>query len=175
MQHTTLGADGRVSAAGGVIGLPRLDYGNATLVGLPAYQLHRLQSVMNAGARLIFRARKFDHVTDLLFNLHWLRAPERITYKVTVLMYQCLHGAAPGYLADDLHRVTDDVTRSRLRSASTSVLIIPRTRLSTIGDRSFPAADARIWNSVPVDVIATPSVSTVRSRLKIHLFRVSYP
>jgi len=32
--------------------LQRLDYGNATLVGLPAYQLSRLQSVLNAAARL---------------------------------------------------------------------------------------------------------------------------
>ena len=126
---------------------------------------------------LIFRARKYDHVTDLLFKLHWLRAPECITYKVAVglLTYQCLHDAAPGYLADDLHRVSDDVTRSRLRSSSTSALIVPRTRLSTIGDRSFPVAAARIWNSLPADVIIAPSVSTFKSRLKTVLFRVSYP
>jgi len=31
--------------------LQRLDFGNATLVGLPAYQLSRLQSVLNAAAR----------------------------------------------------------------------------------------------------------------------------
>jgi len=33
--------------------LTRLDYGNATLAGLPAYLLNRLQSVLNASARLI--------------------------------------------------------------------------------------------------------------------------
>jgi len=33
--------------------LSRLDYGSATLVGLPAYQTDRLQSVLNAAAWLV--------------------------------------------------------------------------------------------------------------------------
>jgi len=33
--------------------LSRLDYGNITLIGIPAYQLSRLQSAMNAAARSI--------------------------------------------------------------------------------------------------------------------------
>ena len=46
--------------------LTRLDYGNATLSSLPTSLLNRLQSVLNAAARLVFSARKFDHVTPLL-------------------------------------------------------------------------------------------------------------
>ena len=45
--------------------------------GLPAVQLDRLQSVLNAAARLIYRRRKFDHVSPLLKELHWLPVPER--------------------------------------------------------------------------------------------------
>ena len=54
--------------------LTRLDYGSATLAGLPRQLLDRLQSVMNAAARLIFSVRKFDHVTPILCDHHWLRA-----------------------------------------------------------------------------------------------------
>ena len=43
--------------------LTKLDYGRATSAGLPAVQLDRLQSVLNAAARLIYRRRKFDHVS----------------------------------------------------------------------------------------------------------------
>ena len=48
-----------------------LDYGNAarpTLYGLPGNQIDRLQSVMNAAARLVLSARKYtyEHVTPLL-------------------------------------------------------------------------------------------------------------
>jgi len=44
--------------------LNRLDFGNATSAGLPAHQCRRLQSVLNATARLIYRRRCFDHVTS---------------------------------------------------------------------------------------------------------------
>jgi hypothetical protein len=43
--------------------LTKLDYGNATLAGVPAHQIHRLQAVMNAAARLIFHASRHDHIT----------------------------------------------------------------------------------------------------------------
>jgi len=51
--------------------MTRLDYGSATLAGLPAHLLNRLQSVLNAAARLVCYAQKYDHVTHLLRNLHW--------------------------------------------------------------------------------------------------------
>ena len=60
--------------------LSRLDYGNGTLVGLPIHLIRRLQSVQNAAARLIFRLRRSDHITDALISLHWLRLPERIVF-----------------------------------------------------------------------------------------------
>jgi len=37
----------------------RLDYGNFVLVGLPAYLVRQLQSVLNAAARLVFRLRQY--------------------------------------------------------------------------------------------------------------------
>ena len=52
--------------------LSRLDYGSTTLVGLPAYQIDRLQSVLNAAAWLVYSSRRYDHVTPLLRELHWL-------------------------------------------------------------------------------------------------------
>jgi len=55
-----------------------LDYGYITLIGIPAYQLRLLQSVMNAAARSIAGLRRFDHITDALASLHWLCSSERI-------------------------------------------------------------------------------------------------
>jgi len=73
-------------------------YKNAVLVGLPVYLVRRLQSVLNAAARLIYHMRSADHITDMLISLHWLRASQRIEYKVAVLTYKVLHGTAPRYL-----------------------------------------------------------------------------
>jgi len=81
----------------------RLDYGNSVLVGLPAYLLCQLQSVLNAAARLVYHLRARDHITDALISLHWLRVPERILYKVAVLTYKALHGGSPRYLSSLVH------------------------------------------------------------------------
>ena len=73
----------------------RLDYGNGVLVGVPANLMRRLQSVLNAAARLIYRLKTRDHITYALISLHWLRVPERIQYKLATLAYRVLHGDAP--------------------------------------------------------------------------------
>jgi len=98
-----------------------LDSGNAMLASLPAYQYRRLQSVLNPAARLIYRCWRFDHVTPLLRDLHWLKVPERVTYKLAVTVYRCLHGMALPYLCDDLQRI--------------GAGCVPATGLVTFGDR----------------------------------------
>jgi hypothetical protein len=153
----------------------RLDYGNATLAGLPACLMDRLQSVLNAAARLVFSLRKYDHVTPLLRELHWLKVEQRVEYKLAVLVYRCFNNLAPSYLSNDLQRVSDLVARRRLRSASTTALVIPPTRRSTIGDRAFPVAAARTWNSLSAHVTSSPSLSTFKNRLKTELFVRSFP
>jgi len=67
--------------------MPRLDYGKATFAGLPASQLRGLQSVLNAATRLIHRSSQYEHVTPMLRDLHWLWSPERIDFKLAVLVY----------------------------------------------------------------------------------------
>ena len=154
--------------------LTKLDYGCATLAGAPACLLDKLQSVMNAAARLICSARKYDHVTPLLRELHWLRVPERITFRLAVYAYRCQHGLAPSYLADDIRRVADVESRRRLRSASTAQLLVPPTEHSTIGDRAFPVAAAHAWNSLTSHVTSSLSLPVFRSRLKAELFARSF-
>jgi len=139
--------------------LTRLDYGNGTLAGLPAYLVRRLQSVLNAGARLIFKLRRSDHVTDALICLHWLRVPERVQYKLAVLAFKILHGAAPPYLGP-LVPVAGLSGRRGLRSADSAHLSVPPFRLSTIGGRTFGAAAARAWNDLP-DVVTSSSTLSI--------------
>ena len=69
--------------------------------------------------------------------LHWLRAPQRIQFKLAVFVYLSLHGMAPPYLADQFLRVADFDSRRRLRSASTTALVVPPTRHRTINDCAF--------------------------------------
>ena len=80
--------------------------------------------------------------TPLLRQLHWLKAAERIDYKLALLVYKCRQGVAPLYLADELCQPADTEARCHLRSASTSSLIVRRTRLQpsvTELFQSFPS------------------------------------
>ena len=78
----------------------RLDYCNSLLARLPWSLVQQLQSVLNSAARLIFGLKRFDHITPALMELHWLPYPQRITYKLCMIMLKCLRGSAPAYLAD---------------------------------------------------------------------------
>ena len=97
-----------------------------------------------------------------------------VPYKLALLVYKCLQGVAPSYLADDLCRTADVEARRRLRSASSPSLVVRRKRLSTYGDRAFPVATTRVWNSLPHHVTSAQSLPVFCSRLKTHLFSRSF-
>jgi len=109
--------------------LSRLDYGNATLAGILSQLCRHLQAVLNASARSVAGLRRSDHITAMLANFHWLRASERIQFKLATLVYRSLHGPVPRYLSDDLRRVADIPSRRNLQSASSCQLEVPRTHL----------------------------------------------
>ena len=108
--------------------LSRLDFGNAdVLIGLAAYLLRRVQSVQNAAARLIYRLRRSDHISDALVKLQRLRVAERVEFKTAVLVYKVLHRQAPHYLGP-LTRVADLPGRLALRSTGSNRLHAPYVR-----------------------------------------------
>ena len=136
--------------------------------------MDRLRSVLNASARLIYASRRTEHVTPLLRDLHWLRYPERISYKLAVLVFRCPHGLAPSYLADEFTRVSEIVSRWNLRSASTANLVVPHFQRKTLGGRAFPVAAAQAWNSLPSHVTSSSSLASFKRNLKTELFLRSY-
>ena len=105
----------------------RIDYCNSMLYGVSDGLLKKLQAVQNAAARVVTGARKFDHVTPVLRDLHWLPVRQRIKYKLAMTVYKCLHGLAPTYLVDDCHTISAIAGKRHLRSADTGTLFVPRT------------------------------------------------
>ena len=82
----------------------KLDQCNSVLLGTSVYPQDRLQSVLNAAARLVYgySRRTSEHTTPLIWELHWLRVPERIQFRLCVLAYHCVHVTTPAYLSDSL-------------------------------------------------------------------------
>ena len=66
----------------------KLDCRNVALAsGLPRCDPDRLQSVINAAARLTVGAQTYDHITPSLAEIHWLRMPQCIQYKLCELAH----------------------------------------------------------------------------------------
>ena len=103
-------------------------------------------------------------------ELHWLPVRQRLKFKTAVLVFKCLHGLAPAYLADYCQPTTVTAGRTRLRSAHTRQLAVPRTNTS-YGDRSFAVSGSSMWNSLPAAVRSSDcAVTTFRTQLKTLLF-----
>ena len=73
----------------------KLDHNNTLLYDISKCLSNRLQLVQNAAAKLIARKKKFDHVTPLLEELHWLPVEYRIIFKMMLICFKALHGTGP--------------------------------------------------------------------------------
>jgi hypothetical protein len=148
----------------------RLDYCNSLLAGVTGGLLKKLQYVQNAAARLISRTRKFDHISPVLRDLHWLPIRHRVDFKIATLVFKCLHGLAPPYLADDIIPLASIPGRRLLRSSSTQTLSVPPAR-TVYGSRCFSVYGPTVWNSLPAELrTADCSMALFRQRLKTHFF-----
>ena len=63
-------------------------------------KLEMTNEKINSAARLIHLTSRYEHVTPLLIQLHWLPIEQRITFKIAVITFKALHGAAPSYITD---------------------------------------------------------------------------
>ena len=147
----------------------RLDYCNSLLAGAPRYQMNRLQAVLNTAARLVCRLRKFDHIQQALRDsLHWLQVPQRIEFKLCLLVFKALHGLAPTYLAEFCTPVSSIDARRKLRSAGRGDLLVPST-VTNFGRRSFSAAAPAAWNRLPQNIRDLQTVDAFKAALKTFL------
>ena len=61
----------------------------------PQYQQQRLQTVLNAAARVVYHLAKYNHISPVLKELHWLLVKYRVIFKIILLVFNDLHGMAP--------------------------------------------------------------------------------
>ena len=137
----------------------RLDYCNGLLCGITDDLLYRLQKVQNNAARVIIGFKKYDHITPVLKDLHWLPIRNRIEFEILLLTFQYMQGCAPLYLRKLLVKQANTRT---LRSNTKNVLQIPHTNMKRFCDRAFGVYAPRLWNELPDNIKAVDSVQNVR-------------
>ena len=138
--------------------LSRLDYCNGLLGGIPEYLNNRLNTVLCAAARLALDLPRICHIRDVMRKtLHWLEFPNRVTFKLSTLAFQCLHGTSPEYLARSC--VPSDRPHLRSFTNFTSGLpVVPPFRTVPMWITRFP-------RDLLCHVILYPAQLTVLPRL----------
>ena len=86
----------------------------------------KLQLTQNSAARLITGTKKYSPITPVLQQLHWLPVKSRISFKILLLTFQCLHNMAPSYLHVHVQELLNKYTPTRnLRSSQKNLLECP--------------------------------------------------
>ena len=153
--------------------LSKIDYCNALYYGIPQKLIEKLEKIQNTAAKIIFKAKKSDHVTPLLMKLHWLPVSARIEYKIALLVFKFFTDTHfPLYLSElfEIYK-----PKRTLRSSNDSRLLVKKkVRKKTYGNKSLTYAAPSIWNTLPFHVRHSKSISIFKKNLKTYLFKKSF-
>ena len=73
----------------------------------------RLQKVQNFAARIVTGARKYEHITPMLKELHWLPVAKQLEVRDILMAFKCIKGLAPPSLCNKFS------TRSQVHTRNT--------------------------------------------------------
>ena len=144
----------------------KLDRGNALLYDLPSTQIEKLQRIQNSAACLV-RTKKFDHISLILRDLHWLTVNNRIIFKILLMIFKALRSLAPRYLSEILAPYRPPCN---LRSSNANFLAVPRCRTKTYRERAFVDAACNLCNGLPATIRNTESLSVVKCKVETFSF-----
>ena len=115
--------------------------------------------------------KKFEHITPVLSDLHWLPLEKQILFKLLCLTFEAFNGLAPHYWTDQLKQYTPTQT---LPSTDKGLLCVPKIRTKIYGARAFAYAAPIHYNSIPLEIRQSTTFPMFKIRLKTQFFRESY-
>lgn len=129
--------------------------------------------MLNWAARIVYQAKKYEHVTCPHGTTHWLPTEQRINLKILLITFKVLHNQASTYLIDLL---THYHTLRLLYSSAKNLLWNPTYNLQTYDGCSFAVVTPLLWNPLLQSVKDSILVDTFKVNVdsKKHLFLSAY-
>ena len=106
----------------------------------PVIDTGRIDAARIDAARIVSRKRKRDHITPVLYDLHWLPVRDRISFKLLTIAYKCKHNDTPMYLQNI---ISSHLPTRNLRSSSKHTFTPLVTSTKTYGHRAFPVCHTK--------------------------------
>ena len=140
--------------------------------GISDYNIKKLQRIQNTLARIVTDCSRYDHISPVLADLHWLPVPVRINYKLAMITFKTLSTGHPVYLSS---LITPYVPARNLRSSDAFKLCIPPVTVAQteFARRAFAYVAPQFWNTLPLHLRSYDRASQPTSfgrKLKTELF-----
>jgi len=130
--------------------ISRLGYRNTLLHIKPLFVINHLHRVESCAARLMICTCKREHITPVLFQLHWLAVRHKSMYKILFYVFQVLHGCnRPANTV----KLSDLVQRYRpvrqLRSGFGLLLKMISSQTKVYNNLILRVSAPALWNGLP--------------------------
>ena len=104
--------------------------------------------------------RNVNQLKKCFKDLHWLNIDQRISFKVLILVYKCIHNLAPLFLQNHI----------KIKNHNKKLLCTDYFPVSNIGRRAFKFFAPRQWNCLPDSLRIVDTFSTFKAHLKTYIF-----
>ena len=91
-----------------------------------------------------------------------------IIFKILFFTFKALNNLCPSYISDLLE--TYKPIRS-IRSSSRNLVVIPRSKLKSYGDRAFSVSAPKLWHGIPETIKCSVDLNAFKRNLKTYLFK----
>ena len=117
----------------------RLDYCNSLPYKIPTVHMSKLQHIQNSAAWLVCSTARFNHITPVLFSLHWVPIAYRNKFKILVLTFKAIYQLVRSCICNLVQ--LKKKCKYKLHSPEELLLQLPMGKTKkTLGDRSFQIA-----------------------------------
>jgi len=121
-------------------------------------------------ARVIARQGKFDHIKEVLKELHWLPIENRVTFKLSTLTYNIESTDQPVYLGN-LLSYYEPVCTPR---SSSKRFLTANVADTVLAMRGFRHSAVAVWNRLPDNIRSSANIDIFKRWAKNNLFNTSF-
>ena len=139
---------------------PHIYYCLTVWGGCNTGQRRRIQKVMNHCARIVYSAKRRDHVSPLLRELQWLNVGDLIDVRDVATVYRAMRQENAPTALRDMFTLVSDVSTAETRQRAEGHLRPPQVR-TELARRSFRYRAAATWNRAPAAVRSARSVAAL--------------